>query len=593
MRLHTYVWLAPLAALLIPTAAMAGPKFTSSSHKTTSKEDFGADKVFDGLLHTSWAEDAPGQGIGEWIEVDLGEDVAIGTLSIWGGMFSGHEDWNGRGRVATASIAGWNAAGEQTIEKSVDLGDRYVRKDTTVDATVRKLRITVDETHEGAIFADTHIAEIAFDLKDKPDPAWMEAIEKEVEKSRTLRELPAQAPEVLQDAYDGCKDEEEYSANFKIIGWYAAHGPEYLVALVNKHVPVGHRLKLLQFDEDAIELLGRLKDANAIKYLEIAAAGAIKSRDREWLLESVAFFRAYQDLVRTPRSVIPNWGSEGMEKGAFMGRGEPIAISTDSQGNIWVTDVGNNRVQRLTAAGTADMVIGNDERGIVESWFGERGEPYASGAGAGTKPGEFTQPVHVSVGNYDLVMVVDATMRVQVFDGEGAFKKEWQVDTPWRPSAGTGIGTPFITWYGDDFYVVVKDEVFIYSSEGEQKGRYTLEGGSVQCGVIAAGGKLLVRHVGSNEITEYKPEDGFRQGSWLSKSVPDDGSEDWDMATDEKDNVYVVTDAGNIFKWNKRGKFIEKIQVFEVPRDRPRIAVFDTIIYVSAKHEITRIVQDE
>ncbi len=592
MRLHTSACLLA-AALLVPNAALAAPKFSSSSHKTSGDDVFGPDKVFDGLLHTSWAEDAPGVGVGEWIEVDLGEDVEIGTLSIWGGSFAGREDWNGRGRVSEASIAGWNSAGEQTVEQSVSLGDRFARKDTSIDATVRKLRITVDDIHEGAIYADTHIAEIAFDLKKKPDPAWREAIDKEVTKSRSLRDLPTQAPEELQDAYDFCRDEEDYSKNFKLIGWYAAHGPEYLVALVNKHVPVGHRLKLLQFDEDAIELLGRLKDANAIKYLEIAAAGAIKSADREWLLESVAFFRAYQDLVRTPRTVIPNWGSEGMEKGAFMGRGEPISISTDSQGNIWVADVGNNRVQRLTAAGTADLMIGNDERGIVETWFGDRGTPYASGSGAGSVAGEFTQPVHISVGNYDYVMVIDADMRVQLFDGEGVFKKEWKVDTPWRPSSGTGVGTPFITWYDDDFFVVVKDEVFVYTSEGEQKARYTLEGGSVQCGVIAAGGKLLVRHVGSNEITEYKPEDGFRQGSWLNKPVPDDGSEDWDMATDEKDNVYVVTDAGNVFKWNKRGKFIKRIKIFENPRDMPRIAVFDTMIYVSAKHEIARHVQED
>ena len=33
--------------------------------------------------------------------------------------------------------------------------------------------------------------------------------------------------------------------------------------------------------------------------------------------------------------------------------------------------------------------------------------------------------------------------------------------------------------------------------------------------------------------------------------------------------------------------------MFENPRDMPRIAVFDTIIYVSAKDEIKRHVQDQ
>ena len=580
-------------ALLVPSVALAGPKFSSSSSKSSAKEDFGPDKAFDGLLNTSWGEDAPGLGVGEWLEVDLGEDTAIKTLSIWGGHFDGREAWNARGRVNEATITAFDAKGTELVSKGVTLGDRYSRKDTSIGETVRKLRITVDSVHEGAVYADVHIAELAFDLKDTPDPMWQAAIDKDIARSSRTRDLPEQAEVALQDAYDGCRDEEDYSKNFKLIGAHAAHGPAYRVDYVQKYVPVGHRLKLLQFNEDAVELLGRLKDANAIKWLEIGAAGAIKPADREWLLESVGFFKAYQDLRRTPRNTVPNWGSEGMETGAFMNRGEPIAISVDSLGNIWAADVGNNRVQRLTAAGTADKVLGAPERGIAEEWFGSRGAPYATGEEAGKEAGQFTQPVHITVGNYDFVMVVDATMRVQLFDGEGTFKKEWQVDTPWRPNAGTGNGTPILTWLGDEFYLIVKDEVFIYDAEGTQINRYTLEGGPVQAAVIAAGGKLLVRHVGTRELIEYKPEDGFRQGSWLRKGVPDDGSEDWDLATDEKDNVYVVTDAGNVFKWNKRGKYITKIVAFENPRNMPRIAVFDTIIYISAKNEIHRIAQED
>jgi len=580
-------------ALLVPSLALAGPKFSASSSKTSAKEDFGPAMAFDGLLNTSWGEDAPGMGVEQWLEVDLGEDTAIKTLSIWGGHFDGREAWGARGRVAQTTVTGFDGKGTEVFSDVVILGDRYARKDVTMDATVRKLRFTIDEVHEGAVYADTHLAEIAFDLKDKPDPMWAAAIDKDIARSSKTRDLPEQGETALQDAFDGCLDEEDYSKNFKILGAHAAHGPAYRVAYVQKYVPVGHRLKLLQFNEDAVELLGRLKDANAITWLEIGAAGAIKRADREWLLESVGFFKAYQDLRRTARTTVPNWGSEGMETGAFMNRGEPIAISVDSLGNIWAADTGNNRLQRLTAAGTVDKVLGAPERGIAEEWFGDRGAPYATGSEAGTEAGQFTQPVHVTVGNYDTIMVVDATLRVQVFDAEGTHKKEWQVDTPWRPNAGTGNGTPILTWLDDDFYLIVKDEVFIYDAEGTQKNRYTLEGGPVQAGVIAAGGKLLVRHVGSREIVEYKPEDGFRQGAWLRKEVPDDGSEDWDMATDEKDNLYVVTDAGNVFKWNKRAKFITRIEVFENPRNMPRIAVFDTIIYVSAKNEIHRIAQED
>ena len=74
------VALCALSALLAPSLAFAGPKFSASSFKDTEKETFDAAKMFDGLLHTSWAEDAPGLGTGQWVEVDLGED--IGALLV-------------------------------------------------------------------------------------------------------------------------------------------------------------------------------------------------------------------------------------------------------------------------------------------------------------------------------------------------------------------------------------------------------------------------------------------------------------------------------------------------------------------------------
>ena len=580
------------AALLAPAAASAGAKFSSSTAKTSDKADHGADKVFDGLLTTSWAEDAAGQGLGQWIEVDLGQDVQVGTLSIWGGAFGGQEDWSGKGRLAEATLTMKGADGEVT--KSVSLGDRYARKDVQVDATFRTLRVTIDEVHEGAIFAETHIAEIAFDLRADVDPAWQAAIDKNLSRSKSTRGLAEAWPEVLGAAYDACRENNEYSANFKIIGAAAARGPEYLVEQVQKAVPVGHRLKMLQWNEDAVDYLGKLKDANAVKYLEIAAAGAIVTEDRQWLLESVLFFRAYQDLRSSRRGTVPNWGSTGLEKGAFRGRGESLALAADSTGNLWVSDPGNNRVQRLTQQGTADLVIGHAEEGIVDVWFGDRGDPYASASKAGKGPTEFIQPYDLAVGNYDILAVVDATLRVRTFDAENKPKAQWRIESSKTPSAGAGVGTPIVTWLGDEFFFIVRDEVFVYNAMGELQRRFTLEGGAVQCGIIAAGGKLLVRHTGERTITEYKASDGFRQGTWIKKGVPDDGSEDWDMATDEKDSVYVVTDAGLVYVWNKRGKFVRQYTVWENPRDLPRVAVWSNVIYVSStKNEITRVEMEE
>jgi len=580
-----------LAILLLPSLAQAGPRYSASSQLSASGGDHSAELIFDGLLDTSWAEGAPGLGMEQWIEVDLGRDVAIEKLSIWPGAFSGKEHWSARGRLAEATLTLTGPDGTKT--KAVSFGDRYARKDVRIGMKVRSFRVTIDEVHEGSVFAETHVAEIAIDLKADPDPAWQASIDRAISRSRSLRSQKEKEQETLDAAYQGCREDQDYSSNFKLIGSTLAHGPDYRVALVQRYVPAGYRLPFLQFSETAADHMGRLKNANAIPYFEIAAAGALKKNDREWLFDSVKYFRAYQELLRTGRSTVPNWGSTGMELGAFRSLGEPLSIAVDSKGNVWVTDVGNNRVQRLSPNGTADLVIGQGDKAIAETWFGDRADPYASAVKPGKEAGQFMQPLHLSVGNYDILAVVDADLRMQTFDEEGKPKAQWQIDSSWRPSPGTGSGAPLVTWLDDDFYVLIQDEVLIYSAEGELKKRFNLEGGVVQCAVIAAGGRLLVRHVGSREIIEYTPTDGFRQGRWTKKGVPEDGSEDWDMATDEKDNVYVVTDAGKVYKWNKRGRFQTEFVAFENPRDMPRIAVFGAVVYVSGKDEIARIVQDE
>lgn len=579
-----------LGLLLLPTLASAGPKFSASSHKSSSDSDNSASKAFDGLLSTSWGEDKPGQGVGEWLAVDFGKDVAIETISVWGGDFSSKRDWKSRARVAEATVSWTGPDGEG--DKTIELGDRFARRDMNLGVTIRTLKIRIDEIHEGAVFADAHIAEVAFDFRKKPAASFAEAIEKKVSGSRTLRKQRDAGLTELETALDACLNNVDYSANLRTIGGIASRGLLYLVPVVQAAVPVGYRLQMLPFNEDAVVALGQLKDANAIPYLDIAAAGARDHGDREWLLQGVARFEAQAELKSSMRSTVPNWGSTGMEKGAFKSRGEPMSIAADSQGNIWVADTGNNRVQRLTSMGTADLVIGG-EKAIVTSWFGDESEPYASGSKAGREPGEFMQPVFVAVGNYDNVMVIDADLRVQTFDPDGKPIAQWQLDTRWRPRAGAGNGTPIITWLDDNYYLIVRDEVWVYNAEGEKQNQYNLAGGKAQSAVVAANGKLLVRHVGSREITEYKPEDGFKQGRWMKSDVPDDGSEDWDMATDEKDGLYVVTDAGTVYHFNKRGKFLGKIPVFENPKDSPRVAVFDTLIFVSAKDKIVRFEREE
>jgi len=183
--------------------------------------------------------------------------------------------------------------------------------------------------------------------------------------------------------------------------------------------------------------------------------------------------------------------------------------------------------------------------------------------------------------------VIDSTLRVQTFDDELNPIGNWTIpsDQPVRP--GTGCSTPIVSWWGDIFYFMLGNEVWGYQTTGEQVIKFTTAD-EILAAVILDG-KLLVRHTG-RQITEYALADGFNQGGWLRKEVENDGSEDWDLATDAEDNLYIATDAGWLYIYNKRGKFVRSEQFFDYAKNAMRIAVSPdmTTLYITAEDTIHR-----
>ena len=113
---------------------------------------------------------------------------------------------------------------------------------------------------------------------------------------------------------------------------------------------------------------------------------------------------------------------------------QPTDVAWDSQGNIYITDgYVNSRVAKFDKNGD-----------WVTSW----GEP-------GTGPGQFRLPHAIAIDRHDNIYVGDRTnRRVQVFDTNGKYLREWKVDVPpdYRtravngetPKAGdmSGVGAP-------------------------------------------------------------------------------------------------------------------------------------------------------
>ena len=126
-----------LAGMLGPMtlAQAATPKASSEA----VSQEHGARKAalaFDGLLSTSWAEGATGNGEGEWLELPLDRPIDVTSVSIWPGDLSGR-DWTiretPRPHLATLTI---DVGGDQPVEQEIRLDDPAVAGPLRVDIPI-------------------------------------------------------------------------------------------------------------------------------------------------------------------------------------------------------------------------------------------------------------------------------------------------------------------------------------------------------------------------------------------------------------------------------------------------------------------------
>jgi tripartite motif-containing protein 71 len=93
---------------------------------------------------------------------------------------------------------------------------------------------------------------------------------------------------------------------------------------------------------------------------------------------------------------LTHWGTEGYDEGQFT---EPADIAIDQQNNIYVSDAGNNTIQKF------------DETGRFLLRWGKYGY----------NEGEFSDVYSVAIAPDGNVLVTDSTGRIQKFDSNGQF----------------------------------------------------------------------------------------------------------------------------------------------------------------------------
>ncbi len=181
-----------------------------------------------------------------------------------------------------------------------------------------------------------------------------------------------------------------------------------------------------------------------------------------------------------------NWEYVGIWGGQFI---SPQGIATDSDGNVYVVDTGNNRIQKFDAAGNFLTLWGT----------------------AGSGDGQFQSPSYITIVDGHAYVTDSYNSRVEVFDLEGKYVGQWGT-----PGMGDGeFNNPIGIAADTEGYIYVVDHgngriqkfssdgqfVATWGSPGDAPGQLNAPWGIV----VDTRGYVFVTEAGGSRVQSFQP----------------------------------------------------------------------------------------
>ena len=223
---------------------------------------------------------------------------------------------------------------------------------------------------------------------------------------------------------------------------------------------------------------------------------------------------------------------------------QPRGIAADSQGNVYVADFDNNRIQKF-----------NSDLEYVSEW-----------GDAGNLPGEFRQPCGIAVDSTDTVYVADTwNQRVQVFTADGQYVREW--GGPYFGPRGIGVSQDGKVYLADTGNHRIRrfdaegNEQKTWGGSGSEPGQFKEPDGIA----VAADGRVYVAD-NNNARVQIFDADGTYQAQFPVDGWEPKAFSEPTMTFTPKGTLFVTVPLRGVIRaYDRSGKLLQEISGDQPP----------------------------